>query len=424
VNLEETSKFLRRAWSAARAHSGGRGGHPEEVLAIVCPGQGSQSPGFLEPWLELPQFTERMAWLSAVAGLDLVAHGSTSDAETIRDTAIAQPLIVASGLVSLVSLFPHPSDGFKVVAAGAGHSVGEITAAAAAGVVTAEQAMVFVRERGRGMAAASATRPTGMSAVLGGAPEEVAAALDRHGLTAANMNGAGQVVAAGTQEQLAALAAEPPAKARVIPLQVAGAFHTEHMAPAVEVLAGLARAIYTHDPRTRLISNADGTVVHDGREVLRRLVTQVSNPVRWDLCMESMRDLGITGLIEIPPAGTLANLAKRGLPGVEVVALKTPDDLDAARALVEAHGTVSPMDGSPTWRLVVSPAKGTVQRAELAPGATVGRNATVARVEGLRDSHDVLAAHGGTVVEWLVEEGDPVAPGQPLLRLHPTGGTA
>lgn len=394
------------------------------MLAIVCPGQGSQSPGFLSPWLELPGFAERMAWLSAVAGLDLITHGTASDAETIRDTAVAQPLIVASGLVSLLSLFPHPADGFKVVAAGAGHSVGEITAAAAAGVITAEQAMVFVRERGRAMAAASALAPTGMSAVVGGDPAEVEACLDKYGLTVANANGAGQVVAAGTMDQLAALAAEPPAKARVIPLQVAGAFHTEHMSPAVEVLGGLARAIYTHDPRTRLLSNADGTVVHDGRDVLRRLVSQVSNPVRWDRCMESLLDLGITGLIEIPPAGTLANLAKRGMPGVEVVALRTPADLAAARAMVEAHAVGSPLEGAPTWRLVVSPAKGMVRRTDLRNGDPIGTGATVATVEGLRDSHQVVSAHGGTVVEWLVEEGDPVAPGQPLLRLHPTGGPA
>jgi [acyl-carrier-protein] S-malonyltransferase len=392
------------------------------VLAIVCPGQGAQTPGFLRPWLELPSFTDRMGWLSAVAGIDLIAHGTTSDAETIRDTAVAQPLIVGSGLVSLLALFPHPADGFKVVAAGAGHSVGEITAAAAAGVMTAEQAMVFVRERGRSMAAASALSPTGMSAVVGGDPDEVTAVLDKHGLTAANRNGAGQVVAAGTLAQLADLASEPPAKARVIPLQVAGAFHTHHMAPAVETLAGLARAIYTHDPRTRLLSNADGTVVHDGREVLRRLVGQVSSPVRWDLCMESMRDLGVTGLIEIPPAGTLANLAKRAMPGVDVVALKSPEDLPAAQALIEAHGVGSPLEGAPTWRLVVSPAKGMVQRTELATGDDVAPGTRVATVEGLRDRHDVLAVHGGTVVEWLVEEGDPVAPGQPLLRLHPTGG--
>jgi [acyl-carrier-protein] S-malonyltransferase len=392
------------------------------VLVIVCPGQGSQSPGFLAPWLELPGFADRMEWLSAVAGLDLVAHGTTSDAETIRDTAVAQPLIVASGLVSLLALFPHPSDAFKAVAGGAGHSVGEITAAAAAGVISAEQAMVLVRERGRAMAEASAVTPTGMSAVVGGDPDDVLATLDRHGLTPANMNGAGQVVAAGTLEQLAALKADPPAKARVIPLQVAGAFHTEHMAPAVDVLARYARAISTHDPRALLLSNRDGTVVHDGTEVLARIVRQVSSPVRWDLCQQTFAELGVTAMIEIPPAGTLAGLAKRSLPGVEVLALRTPDDLDAARDLVERHGVGSPVDTSPTWRLVVSPAKGTVAVLDGAtPGQEVPTGATVARVSGLRDAHEVLAPHGGTVVEWLVEDGDPVSPGQPLLRLHPTG---
>lgn len=392
------------------------------MLVIVCPGQGSQTPGFLAPWLELPGFRDRMEWLSAVADIDLVGHGTTSDADTIRDTAVAQPLIVASGLVSLLALFPHPSDAFASVAGGAGHSVGEITAAAAAGVMSAEQAMVFVRERGKAMAAASAVTPTGMSAVLGGDPDEVLAVLDKHGLTPANMNGAGQVVAAGTLEQLAALKADPPAKARVIPLQVAGAFHTEHMAPAVQTLAGYARAISTHDPRTLLLSNRDGTVVHDGREVLNRLVTQVSSPVRWDLCQQTFAELGVTAMIEIPPAGTLAGLAKRALPGVEVLALKSPDDLDAARDLVERHGRRSEIATSPTWRLVVAPAKGTVSILDAAaPGEEVAEGAVVARVDGLRDGHDVRAPHGGTVVEWLVENGDPVRPGQPLLRLHPTG---
>ena len=392
------------------------------MLAIACPGQGSQTPGFLQPWLEEPGFVDRMSWLSAVAGIDLLEHGTGSDAATIRDTAVAQPLIVASGLVSLLSLFPHPADGFRAVAAGAGHSVGEITAAAAAGVITAEQALVFVRERGRGMAEASAVVPTGMSAVVGGDTDDVAQALKQHRLTAANNNGAGQVVAAGTLVQLEALKLHPPARARVIPLQVAGAFHTEHMAPAVDRLARHARAIYTHDPRTRLVSNADGTVVHDGRDVLHRLVAQVSRPVRWDLCMQTFAEIGITGLIEIPPAGTLANLARRALPGVEVVAVRTPADLDAARGLIERHGAGSPLDASPTWRLVVSPAKGMVRRSAIDVGTPVTHGAAVATVEGLRDSHEVLAVHGGTVVEWLVEEGDPVAPGQPLLRLHPTGG--
>lgn len=307
------------------------------MLAIVCPGQGSQTPGFLDPWLELPGFRDRLAWLSAVADVDLVAHGTTSDADTIKDTAVAQPLIVGAGLVSLLEIFPHPAKGFAQVGVGAGHSVGEITAAAAAGVLTAEQAMVFVRERGKGMASASAVRPTGMSAVVGGNADEVLAAIAEHGLTPANMNSAGQVVAAGTMEQLAALAENPPAKARVIPLAVAGAFHTEHMAPAVETLAGYARAITTHDPRVPLISNKDGQVVRDGADVLQRLVSQVSNPVRWDITMETMTTLGVTGLIEIPPAGTLAGLAKRAMRGVELLAIKTPDDLDKAHAMIREH---------------------------------------------------------------------------------------
>ncbi len=389
------------------------------MLVIACPGQGAQTPGFLRPWLEVPGFEARLRWLSAVADVDLVTHGTESDAETIRDTAVAQPLIVASGLVALLAVFPHPSDAFKKVAAGAGHSVGEITAAAGAGVLSAEQAMVFVRERGRAMAAASAVTPTGMTAVVGGDADEVRTALERHGLTAANVNGAGQVVAAGTLEQLAALKDDPPAKARLVPLQVAGAFHTEHMAPAVSVLDGYARAMTTHDPRTRLLSNADGTVVHDGRDVLRRLVNQVSNPVRWDLCMDAMRDLGVTGVIEIPPAGTLTGLVKRALPDVEALALKTPDDLDAARDMVARHARESGLSQNPTWRLIVAPAKGTVAVTSLDVGTAVTRGDTVATVVTLRDSYDVVAPHGGRVVEWLVEDGDPVAPGQPIVRLHP-----
>ena len=389
------------------------------MLVIVAPGQGSQTPGFLSPWLELPGFRARMEWLAAVASLDLVAHGTTSDADTIRDTAVAQPLIVGSGLISLLALFDHPADGFRAVGAGAGHSVGEITAASAAGVLSAEQAMVFVRERGKGMAAASAVRPTGMSAVLGGDTEEVLATLERHGLTPANINGAGQIVAAGTTEQLSALREDPPAKSRIIPLQVAGAFHTEHMAPAVTTLGGYAQAISVHDPRTTLVSNRDGSIVQEGRDVLTRLVSQVSNPVRWDLCMQTFADLGVTGLIEIPPAGTLAGLAKRALPGVEVLALRTPDDLDAAHRMIREHGTLEDSSSTPTWRLLVAPVKGA-----LTPLVDAETNVTpgqvVATVTTRRDTHEVTAPHGGHVIEWLAEDGDPVGPGQPLLRLHPT----
>jgi [acyl-carrier-protein] S-malonyltransferase len=390
------------------------------VLAVVAPGQGAQTPGFLEPWLEDATFAARIDWLSAVSGLDLAYYGTRADADTIRDTAVAQPLLVAAGMVSALALFPHPADGFGKVSAAAGHSVGEITAAAGTRVVTAEQAMVFVRERGRAMAEASKATPTGMTAVLGGDPDDVLAALDKHGLTPANVNGAGQVVAAGTLEQLEALAAEPPAGARLRPLSVAGAFHTVHMAPAVDVLRRHARAISTHDPRSPLLSNRDGRVVHDGQEVLARLVDQVSNPVRWDLCQQTMAEIGVTGLLEVPPAGTLTGLAKRAMPGVETFALKTPDQLDDARAFVDKHGQPSLIDASPTWRLVVAPIKGVFATAGVEVGAQLEAGDSVGRVSSLRDAVDVPATHGGRVIEWLVEDGDPVAPGQPLVRLHPT----
>jgi len=394
------------------------------VLAVVAPGQGSQIPGFLTPWLELPNFEDRMKWLGTVAGIDLIAHGTTSDEDTIRDTAVAQPLIVSAGMVSLLSLFPHPGEAYAKVAVGAGHSVGEITAAAAANVISAEQAMVLVRERGNAMAAASAVTPTGMSAVLGGERDEVIAKLAQHGLTAANENGAGQIVAAGTLEQLAALETDPPAGARVRPLSVAGAFHTKHMAPAVGILAQHAKAISTHDARSRLLSNADGTVVQDGREVLKRLVTQVSNPVRWDLCMQTMLDLGVTGLIELPPAGTLVGLAKRAMPGVECVSLKTPDDMPAALDLIARHGTETAVTDSPTWRLVVAPFKGIIEfNVSEEPGTVLDGKTKVATIRTLRDEYEVEAPHGGTIVEWLVTDGDPVNPGQPLLRLHPKAGS-
>jgi [acyl-carrier-protein] S-malonyltransferase len=392
------------------------------MLVIVAPGQGAQSPGFLEPWLEDPTYAERMRWLSAVADLDLVHYGTKADADTIRDTAVAQPLLVAAGLVTALELFPHPADAFGMIGAVAGHSVGELAAAAGARAITAEQAMVLVRERGKAMAQAAATTPTSMTAVLGGDREEVLAKIAEHGLTAANDNGPGQIVAAGTVEQLAALADDPPHRARLTPLSVAGAFHTDHMLPAVEVLGGLARSVSVHDPRTPVISNRDGHVVHDGGEVLERIVRQIGRPVRWDLCMETMLDLGVTGMLEMPPAGVLTGIAKRAMRGVETFALKTPDQLDDARAFVEKHGSPSQIDASPTWRMLVAPAKGTFhQEPDLVEGGVIAARTRIGAVAGLRDQTPVTAPHGGTIVEWLVHDGDLVSPGQPLIRLHPEG---
>ena len=392
------------------------------MLVIVAPGQGAQTPGFLSPWLEDPTFASRFQWLSTVAGIDLAHYGTEADAETIRDTQIAQPLLVATGLIAALEVFPHPADVFRQIGAVAGHSVGELAAAAGARAITAEQAMVLVRERGRAMAEAAATTATGMTAVLGGDPDEVMAAIEAQGLVAANNNGPGQVVAAGTMEQLKAFAENPPAKARLVPLSVAGAFHTEHMAPAVGHLATLARSVSTHDPRTPWISNRDGQVIQDGREIMKRIVGQIAQPVRWDLCMETMTDLGGTGMLEMPPAGTLTGIAKRALPGVETFALKTPDQLDDARAFCAKHGEASVIDTTPTWLMVVSPAKGTFHRAgEAGEASVLEPGAALGDVASLRDRTEVRAPHGGQVVEWLVEDGDLVSPGQPLVRLHPVG---
>lgn len=387
------------------------------MLVVVAPGQGAQSPGLLAPWLEVEGVRSTLEWLSAVSDVDLVAHGTTSDAETIRDTALAQPLLVAAGLVARQSLGATA----EAVSVAAGHSVGEITAAVVAGVLTPEQALVLVRERGRAMAAAASVSPTGMTAVLGGDPDDVAESLHSHGLSAANVNGAGQVVAAGTMDQLAALADAPPAKARLRALPVAGAFHTDHMGPAVQRLESLAAGMSVADPRVRLLSNRDGAVVTSGRETLERLVRQVSTPVRWDACMTTLADLGVTGMLELTPAGTLTGLARRGLPGVATFALSTPDQLDDARAFVADHAEpTAPAHTAPSWRLIVAPIKGTVSTVAHAVGTALAPGALVGHVRSLRDAWDVVAPHGGRVVEWLVEDGDPVSPGQPLMRLHPS----
>jgi [acyl-carrier-protein] S-malonyltransferase len=310
------------------------------VLVLVAPGQGAQTPGFLTPWLELPGVADRLREWSAAIDLDLVHYGTEADAERIRDTAVAQPLLVAAGLVSAQALL----DGVPVDSLGAvaGHSVGELTAAAIGEVLTPEAAMALVRIRGRAMAEAAAVTPTGMAAVIGGDPETVTAHLEKLGLTPANVNGSGQIVAAGTLEQLAALAEEKPEGARVVKaLPVAGAFHTHHMAPAVDALAEAVEDVEAGDPRVPYVSNRDGRAVADGGEVVRRLVRQVAGPVRWDLCMETFREMGVTALIEVCPGGTLTGLAKRALPGVKTLALKTPEHLDAARELIAEHASTT-----------------------------------------------------------------------------------
>ncbi|GAA4953966.1 ACP S-malonyltransferase [Streptomonospora halophila] len=319
------------------------------MLVIAAPGQGAQVPGFLAPWLELPGTAELLERWSEAVGLDLKRYGTTADAEEIRDTAVAQPLLVGAGFAAAAALFGDLDSAPDSIDAVAGHSVGELTAAGLAGVLRPEDALALVAERGRGMAEAAARTETGMTAVLGGDRDEVLAALESHGLTPANDNGSGQIVAAGTTEQLAALAEDPPPRARLRSLSVAGAFHTHHMAPAAERVERLAKSVEPADPRTRLLSNRDGAVVATGGEYLDRLVQQISAPVRWDSCTETLAGLGATALIELPPAGTLTGLAKRGLPGVERLAVKTPDDLERARELVREHSqsTATRQEGRP-----------------------------------------------------------------------------
>ena len=309
------------------------------VIVIVAPGQGSQTPGFLEPWLTEQRFADQLGAISEAVGLDLVAHGTTSDADTIRDTRVAQPLIVAAGLLTLSALF---ADGRRSKIGGiAGHSVGEITAAAGAGILSETDAVTFVRERGSAMADAAALEPTGMSAVLGGDESALLARLAELGLEPANYNGGGQIVVAGALDALAALAAEPVAGTRVIPLQVAGAFHTRYMEPAVAHLHDVASGLATSDPTLPIWTNRDGTPVGNGAAFLELLVGQVSSPVRWDLTMASLADAGVTGIVELAPAGALVGLAKRGLKGVPSVAVKTPDDLAAAFDLIDSECGVS-----------------------------------------------------------------------------------
>src|SRR6516165_1963512 len=345
------------------------------MLIITAPGQGAQTPGFLAPWLELPGVAERLGTASELAGCDLIRFGTTASADEIKDTAVAQPLLVAAAIVA-ASVLSGGDPG-----AGRGAVTADATADAAAGL----------------------------------------RAIARCGLTAANVNGAGQIVAAGTLAELEAFAADPPAGARLRPLQVAGAFHTRHMAPAVAALRDAAADVTAADPAMTLLSNADGAAVTTGKEWLERIVAQVAAPVRWDLCMQTMADLGVTGLIELPPAGTLTGLARRALPGVAQLAIKTPEQLGAARDLISEHLAEPDAHGHghlPEWQLIVAPASGTFRSP---PGRADGATAELGAVVS-RGAERAVAApwtlRPAEIIEWLVEDGDPVSEGQPLVRVQ------
>lgn len=300
------------------------------MLALIAPGQGSQTPGMLTPWIANPDSRDLLASWSQAIDLDLIHLGTQADADEIRDTANAQPLIVAAGLLSAKDLAVGNAVSFM-----AGHSVGEITAAALAGVFSEVDALRLVRIRGVEMAKAAHGSESGMSAVLGGVREDVLQAIADAGLVAANDNGGGQIVAAGSLQALSTLA---PEGARVRALQVSGAFHTEFMRPALVAFKAFAAEIAVKDSQIGLLSNKDGAPLLSGARILDRIIEQIASPVRWDLCMASMESIGVTHAIEIAPAGTLVGLLKRGAPGIATHALKSPDDLDSARTFAGVKG--------------------------------------------------------------------------------------
>ena len=304
------------------------------MIALTCPGQGAQTPGFLSPWLELDSFKAAIEKYSAFLEMDLVHFGTKADADQIKDTRVAQPLIVAASMASHAVLIEALKDK-SIIAGVAGHSVGEIAAASIAGVLDTEAALRFVKARGEQMAKAASLEASSMAAVVGGEPEVVVGHLESMGLFAANYNGKGQIVAAGSAAKIQELVANPPAGTRVVGLAVAGAFHTSFMETAKVELASLAGSINTSNPEMLIWSNSDGSRVDSGERFLELLIDQVSKPVRWDKTMDSMTTNGVTALIELLPGGTLTGIAKRAMPGVATLALKTPEDLEKAVLFVK-----------------------------------------------------------------------------------------
>lgn len=378
------------------------------MLVLLSPGQGSQSPGMLLPWLDLPGARARVGQWSEQVGLDLVALGTTATAEEVRDTAVAQPLLTVAALLSADALL-----GGVVPDAVCGHSIGELPALAIAGVLSADSAVALAALRGRVMADAAAVHPTGLVAVLGGDVAEVLAVAADLGLEVATVNVAGQVVLGGHVAALEELAAAPPARARVRPLDVAGAFHTAAMLPARDRFDRAVQALTPGRPLCPVVANADGAVVTDGQEALTRLVAQLTGPVRFDRCLATLSAMGTHAAVELAPAGTLTALAKRALPGAQLAALSTPQDLDLGRSLLPAGLRESP---EVRFRVIPSPGTGLIDLTRLV-GDRVEQGEQIGLVAGRSGSAAVLAPLAGTVSEWVVSDGDPVRVGQPLAVL-------
>lgn len=382
------------------------------MIAVLSPGQGAQTPGMLSPWLELDGVAAEVARWSELIQLDLTRLGTTATADEIVDTAVTQPLIVAAGLITAGQLGLADLPAGSILSAG--HSIGEVTASVVAGVLTADEAMTFAGRRGREMAAACELTPTTMAAALGGDEQTVVAAIVGAGCVPANRNGAGQIVAAGAKDAIRQLVDNPPPGVRFRTLQVAGAFHTDYMAPAEQNLKAVAAGMTAADPRQILLSNADGTAVTSGRTMLSRLVAQVTRPVRWDLCLATMRAVGVEATIELSPAKTLTGIAKRELPGIHLVAIKSPDELAEARALL-ATATPATLSGEVE---VSTSAQGIFTRAQgVAEGTAVRAGVRIGTIRTNADDVAVVAPATGTLVAWLRHDGDVLGAGLPVARL-------
>ena len=303
------------------------------MIALTCPGQGAQTPGFLGPWLEIESFKTEIDKYSLILDMDLIHFGTKAEADQIKDTRIAQPLIVAASMASHAVLIKALGEDAKIAGV-AGHSVGEIAAAKIAGVLDTEAALNLVKTRGEQMAQAASLEESSMAAVVGGEQDSVLEHLSKLGLFAANYNGKGQIVAAGSSSKISELIETPPAGSRVVGLAVAGAFHTSFMETAKVTLTSLASSIRCENPKLLIWSNSDGSRVDSGDKFLELLINQVSKPVRWDKTMESMVSTGVSAAIELLPGGTLTGIAKRAMPGVNTLALKSPEDIEKAVALV------------------------------------------------------------------------------------------
>ncbi len=306
------------------------------MLALVAPGQGSQSVGMLAPWVADSQTKDLVESWSELISVDLLKLGQLGTAEEIKSTDIAQLLIFITSYLSSLALDLRNAKDSSIVYAG--HSVGEFAAYSLAGTFEVDQALRLVAKRGQAMLSATKVfSKTGMSAVLGGNKEEVLSYLREFDLIPANINSNGQIIAAGSLENLERLSSSPLEGTRIRPLEVSAAFHTKFMEPAVSQFTEIFKTLSVNSPRQIVLSNKNGERLSKPTDIMENLIQQVISPVRWDLCQAKMVELGVTGMLELAPGGTLCGIAKKEIPNVETFAIKSPEDIQGANDFIRKH---------------------------------------------------------------------------------------